>query len=129
MGIIDTEGVISTGSHPLSEKGHDWDASAAEKRIRSWAGGDKISWSNYRSCFMWYDSSKPEEFGSYKCPYCDIISGSPHVVFKACSAIIGAVHGSRSGISVPDSDKKGIYEQAAKQYKRFGEDPPPWEEK
>ena len=122
--------VISTSDHPLAEKDHNWDGNAAEKSIRAWAGGSdpkKVDWGKYRQCFMYVDTANKEVFGSYKFPYCEVISGSPHVVFRACAAIIGSVNGGRGGTSISSSDKKGIYEQAAKQYKRFDEDPPKYE--
>jgi len=119
--------VISSKDWPLAPKDRAWDADAAEMRIRKWAGGpdkEKVKWSKYKSCFLWYDSDNPEDFGSYKFPYCDIIDGGPKVVFKACAAIIGAVNGARGGTKIPPADRKGVYNQAAKQYKRFDEDPP-----
>jgi hypothetical protein len=122
--------VISSHDYPLAEKDANWDVSAAEKSIRTWAGGSdskKIDWGKYRSCFLWYDATKPEEFGSYKFCYCTAASGGPHVVFRALSATMGALHGGRSGTSIPDSEKKGVYNQAAKQYKRFDEEPEPYD--
>jgi len=123
--------VISTKNWPLAPKDRAWDADAAEKRIRKWAGGpdkDNVSFSKYKSCFMWYDSEDPENFGSYKFPYVDIINGKPHVVFRALVAIIANVKGARNLPKIPPEDRKKVYNQAAKQYKRFGEDPPAYDD-
>ena len=120
-------GVIRSKNYPLAPKDRAWDADAAEARIRKWAGGpdkENINWSKYRSCFLWFDSEDPENFTSYKFPYCDIINGKPHVVFRALAAIIAALNGARGGTNIPASDREKVYREAAKQYRRFDEEPP-----
>ncbi len=120
-------GALKAKDYPLADKGRSWDGDAAETRIRKWAGGpdkDKVDWSKYRSCFLWYNESDKENFGSYKFAYADIIDGGPHIVFKALSAIIGAVNGARGGTKIPAEDKKKVYNEAARLYKKFDEEPP-----
>ncbi len=119
--------VIRSKNYPLAPKDRKWDARAAEARIREWAGGpdkDNTDWNKYKSCFLWYDEDDPENFTSYKFPYVDIIDGEPHVVFRALAAIIAVLNGARGGANIPASDKEGVYREAAKQYRRFDEEPP-----
>lgn len=121
---------ISSKNWPLAPKDRSWDADAAEMRIRKWAGGpdkEDINWRKYRSCYLWYDDENPEDFGSYKFPYVDIIDGEPHVVFRSLVAIIAILNGGRGGTKIPSSDKKKVYNEAAKQYRRFDEEPPEYQ--
>lgn len=120
-------GAITAKSWPLAEKDRSWDKDAAEGRIRTWAGGpgkEDVDWGKYRSCFMWYDADDAENFTGYKFAYADVIDGEPHVVFRALAAIIGVLNGARGGTKIPSSDVPKVYAQAAKQYKRFDEEPP-----
>ena len=120
-------GVVVSKNWALADRGRGWDKDAAEDRIRRWAGGpdkEDVNWSKYRSCFLWYDEDNPENFTSYKFAYVDIIDGEPHVVFRALAAIIAVLNGARGGTNIPEADRKGVYNQAAKQYRRFDEEPP-----
>lgn len=119
--------VIRSKDYPLAPKDRAWDADAADARVRRWAGGpdkDNIDWDKYRSCHLWYDAEAPEDFGSYRFLYVDIIDGEPQVVFRALAAIIAVLNGARGGTNIPDSDRKGVYREAARQYRRFDEEPP-----
>lgn len=121
-------GVIRSKDWPLASRDRGWDAAAAEARIRSWAGGpdkESVDWERYRSCFLWYDEEAPDNFTSYKFPYVDIIGDGPKVVFRALSAIIATLNGGRRGPNIPRSDREGVYREAARQYRRFDEEPPP----
>lgn len=116
---------IRARSWPLAPKDRGWDGAAAEARIRRWAGGpdkEEMDWGKYRSCFLWYDDEDPENFTSYKFPYVDIVDGEPHVVFRALVAIIAILNGARGGTNIPDKD--AVYREAARQYRRFDEEPP-----
>lgn len=120
-------GVIKSKNWPLAPKDRGWDAGAARGRITRWAGGpdkENINWDKLRQCFLWYDSEEPENLTSYRFPYVDIIDGEPHVVFRALAAIIAVLNGGRGGTNIPDSDREGVYREAAKQYRRFDEEPP-----
>ena len=62
------------GNLPLADRGKAWDASAVERRVRAWAGGeDNMNWNKYRQAFFWYDEEDAELFGSYKLGFADII--------------------------------------------------------
>lgn len=121
-------GVIASKNWPLAPKDRAWDAAAARDRIARWAGGpdkEKVDWSKYRPCFLYVDSDAGEDnYTSYKFPYVDIVDGKPHVVFRALMAIIAILNGGRGGTNIPDSAVESVYREAAKQYRRFGEEPP-----
>src|SRR5688572_5686140 len=51
---------------PLADRDRAWDGDAAEKRVRKWAGAEDEPNARYRDAHAWYDSDKPENFGSYK---------------------------------------------------------------
>lgn len=119
--------VIRSQNYPLAPRDYEWDAVAARDRIARWAGGpdkEEVDWGKYRSCFLWYDDDNPKNYGSYKFAYCDIINGGPKVVFRALAAIIAVLNGGRGGANIPESDREGVYREAAKQYRRFDEEPP-----
>jgi len=121
-------GVIASKNWPLAPKDRAWDAAAARERIARWAGGpdkENVDWGKYRSCFLYVDSETGEDnFTGYKFPYVDIIDGEPNVIFRALAAIIAALNGGRGGTGIPDSAVEGVYREAAKQYRRFDEEPP-----
>lgn len=119
--------VIRSKDYPLAPKDRAWDGDAADERVRRWAGGpdkENIDWDKYRSCHLWYDAENPENFTSYKFLYVDIIDGEPQVVFRALAAIIAILNGARGGTNISDADRKGVYREAARQYRRFDEEPP-----
>ena len=124
---------------PLADRGRAWDGTAAEGRVRDWAGGGSnisdMDWAKYRKAFAWYDSSNAEAVGSYKLGFADVINGTltaiPRGVFAAAAAMMGA----RGGVSIPDSDRQGVQNHLARYYtkmaKQFSDDSimPPWAQK
>ena len=85
---------------PLAPRDRPWDSDAAVRRLRRWAGGpekENMDWAKYFKGFMWRDDEDPENFGSYKLPYCDIIGGTLTAVPRAIFAI-AAVLGDRKSV-------------------------------
>jgi len=111
-----------------TDKNRSWDAAAAVRRIRSWAGGpdkDNIDWAKYRKAFLWYNSEDPQNFGSYKLPIADVIDGNLKVIYKGLVAAMAALNGARGGVDIPDSDRRTIYNRHIKPYyKKFDEEAP-----
>src|SRR5262249_6417996 len=107
-----------------------WAGAAARDRLAKWASSDgsgdkdKMDWAKYRRGFAWYDSSSPEEFGSYKLPHHDVKDGKFIVVRAGVHAAMEALLGSRGGTSIPDSDRKAVYNHLAAEYRVFNEEPP-----
>lgn len=126
----DGKGVVANHEPPMADKERDWDADAAEGRIRRWASsdgsGDKetIDFAKYRTAFAWFSSDDPENFTSYKLPHCDIVDGTFSVVWRGVVASMVVLLGGRGGVDIPDADKKGVYNHLANHYKQFETEPP-----
>lgn len=74
---------------PLASRTRGWDASAAEGRARSWAGGDEINWARYRQAHFAYDDENADAFGGYKLPFADVIDGELTAVPRGIFAAAG----------------------------------------
>jgi len=112
---------------PLAPEDRDWDADAAKKRVREWAGGpdkEDIDWGKYRKAFFWYDAGDPENFGSYKLPFADVIDGELKAVWRGVAAAMAALLGARGGVDIPDSERKAVYNHIVKYYEKFDKEPP-----
>lgn len=110
-----------------------WDASAAEKRIRAWAGvdGDKPTaeaWAKYRKAFAWYDGKNAESFGAYKLPHHDVQGGKLVVHQRGVEAAAGVVSGARGGADIPAGDLPGVRAHLGKHYAEWG-GTAPWDDK
>ena len=97
-----------------------WDAGANVKRLP----GKKAA---LRAAHAWVDASgDPDAKGSYKFPHHEVHGngtvGAANT--RACSAIIAALNGGRGGSSIPDADRKGVYNHAAAHLKAAGKDAP-----
>lgn len=114
-------------SLPLADRGREWDADAAVARVREWAGGpdkENIDWSKYRQAFFWYDANNPEDFGSYKLPFADVINGRLVAVPRGIFAAAAAMQGARGGVNIPESDRAAVRSRIASYYRKMGERPP-----
>jgi hypothetical protein len=84
-----------------------WDAAAATKGIATDA-----TVSDLRSMFAWVDpDGDPETKGSYRFPH-HAKAGDPANI-RACMIGIAALNGARGGASVPEADRKGVYNHLA----------------
>lgn len=118
----DAKAVTGFQDFPLADRNRAWNASAAEKRVREWAGGEEeMDWARYAQCFLWYDADNKEQFTSYKLPYADIISGEPHVVPHGIFAGAAALQGARGGVDIPDADQEKIKKHVSKYYAKMRE--------
>lgn len=123
------------GNLPLAPRDRPWDKTAAERRVRAWAGAEEAPNERYRNAFFWYDAENPENFGSYKLLYCDVIDGKLHAVPRAIFAVAAVLQGARGGVDIPESDKARIRSIVSRWYARmrqeFDDDSivPPWEER
>ena len=115
---------------PLASRDRAWDADAAVRRVREWAGGpdkESINWSKYRQAFFWYDESDPENFGSYKLPFADVIDGRLMAIPRGIFAAAAAIQGARGGVSIPSEDVDAVKRRIEAYYRKMDETPP-WEE-
>lgn len=95
-----------------------WDASAAVKSIPADA-----SVSDLRSMYAWVDSNAdPEMKSSYKFPHHTHVGGPANV--RACIVGIAALNGARGGTSIPEADRKGVYNHLAQHLRDADREPP-----
>jgi len=113
---------------PLADRGRAWDGSAAENRVRAWAGGGTsladMDWAQYRKAFVWYDSANADTVTGYKLQIADIIGGTLTAVPRAIFAAAGAVLGARGGLDVPAADRPRIISHLERYYAKMDMDSP-----
>ncbi len=112
--------------YPLSDRDREWDGSAAEKRIRAWAGAEDGPNEKYRDAHVWYDSAKKDNFTAYKLLIADVVNGRPHAVPRAIMAAGNVMEGARGGADLPEQDIDRVKSHLAKYYAKLGESAP-WE--
>lgn len=109
------KGVIGYANHGKSPEDDSWDASAEMGKTT-----DPAVW---KKMCTWFDSSKPDEKGSYKLPHHKGDGGNPSV-WRGVSAAMAALMGARGGLDIPDGDRKGVYNHLVKHYEEYGKTPP-----
>ena len=111
---------------PLADRDREWDGTAAEKRVRSWAGAEDGPNAKYRDAHVWYDDSKPDNFGSYKLLVADVVQGELTAVPRGIMAAGAVMDGSRGGVDLPAKDIDRVKSHLAKYYAKM-DDTAPWE--
>ena len=101
-----------------------WDDKKARDQIKRKTGSTDKPSATYKNGFMYYDSSKPDNFGSYKLPYVYVVGDEFKVVPRAMYDKVALINGARGGINIPDSDKAEIKSQVVKYYKKMGKGNP-----
>lgn len=129
--------VIGATDLPVAARDRNWDGLAAQRAIFDWAssGEDGYDAGKLARAFLWRDSDgDPQEKGSYKLPFTEVIDGTLTIVPKAVFAAAAAVEGARGGVKIPDSDKAGIRRKLGTLYAKIppvegeeGHPTPPWE--
>ena len=112
-------GAVPFGDLPLAPEERPWDKRGASWRVRAWANGDDMDWAQYRKAFLWYDTADKSALGAYKLGFADIIDGELSAVWRGVAAAVGALHGARGGVDIPDADKARCLSHAKKYYKAF----------
>jgi len=130
----DDKGVNGKTGLTLTSREREWDNTAAEARVREWAGGeDNINWAKYKEAHFWFDNDKAEEFGGYKLQFADVIGGELQAVPRAVFAVAGALQGARQGLDIPEDDQDKIKTKVSGYYANmrteFSDDTiiPPWD--
>jgi hypothetical protein len=111
---------------PMADRDREWDGSAAEKRVRDWAGADDEPIARYRDAHVWYDAAKKASFTAYKLLVADVIDGRLTAVPRGVMAAGAVLQGSRGGVDLPDRDVDRVRSHLAKYYRKM-DDTPPWE--
>lgn len=116
--------------HILKVEEGTWDADRAVLALRKWASrdgsGDKeqMDWAKYRKGFAWYDADNPTRFGSYKLPHHTVVGGELVLSRRGLFAAMAALQGARVGVSIPDSERKAVYNHLAAHYADLELEPP-----
>lgn len=122
--ILSVKAATTFDDLPLADRDREWDASAAERRVRAWAGGEEVNWDKYRRAFMWYDSDDPELFGNYKLGFADVIDGKLTAIPRAIFAIAAVLKGGRGGVDIPDADRGKVITHVNKYYDKMDMESP-----
>lgn len=117
--ITGVKKATSFGNLPLADRDRAWDAGAAIKRIKTWAGGDDIDWVKYRKAFFWYDSEELELQGSYKLAFADVINDSLKAIPRGVFAAAGVISGARGGVDIPSADEAGVKSHIDRYYAKM----------
>ena len=116
--------VTAFQNFPLADRDREWDGSAAEKRVRTWAGAEDEPNKKYRDAHVWYDNDKKSNFTGYKLLIADVIDGRLMAVPRGVMAAAAVMQGSRGGIDLPRRDIDRVKSHLAKYYAKMGESPP-----
>jgi hypothetical protein len=117
----------AVGTHTTATSDAAWDAGANETRIEGPLSVDKA-----RAAYAWYDGGAVQDGelpkSAAKFLHHEISAdGSVGAAnLAACSAAIGALHGARGGTSIPDADRRGVYDHVAKHLRDAGREPEPF---
>lgn len=115
---------------PTAPKERDWDWSGTSKfdQILDHGGWDAVA-----NAHAWYDTREdpehdpPQEKGTYKLPHHELVDGELRVVWRGVVAAMTVVNGARSGVDIPDTDRRKVYDHLAAHYGEFDEEPPPFD--
>lgn len=84
---------------PIGPRDRAWDASAADARVRSWAGAEEAPNSKYGQAFFWKDGDGTQ-YGDFHLGFADVIDGKLTAIPRGIFAAANAVQGGR-GASLP----------------------------
>lgn len=112
------KGVSGSTTLPLAARDAAWDSSAADKRVREWAGATDAPNAKYRRAFFWYDGAAPENFTSYKLGFADVVDGTLKAMPRGVMACAGG-HGVDATTGIPDGDKTLIKSKINRYYSRM----------
>lgn len=122
--IVDVKNVTAFADLPLASESLDWDSTAAEKRIRTWADAEDGPNAKYKRAFLWFDPDNADTFGGYRFPIADVIEGELRAVPRAIYAAAAAIQGARAETTIPEADKDKIRAHLDRYYSKMGKDSP-----
>lgn len=116
----------ATGFSDLSLASFDreWDSDAAIDRVREFTNSEDAPSSKYKDAFFWYDSANPEDFGSYKLPFADVINGRLTAVPRGIFSAAAAINGARGGVEIPDGEREAVIEHINRYYTKMDRESP-----
>lgn len=91
---------------PVADDDRPWDGPAAEQRVFTWADGDpdRIG----RAFAYRDDEADPTTKAAYKLGYADVIDGELTIVPRGVNAALGAMHGARGGVDIPEDERASV---------------------
>lgn len=124
-GVPYTFGAVSP--HHTATSDASWDAGPNEKRLDS-----PLTLAQAKAAYAWFDSAAVEDGKIVKtaCKFlhheinADGSAGPANLA--ACSATIAALHGGRGGTTIPEADRRGVYNHVAGHLKDAGQKPVPF---
>jgi len=116
--------VPATVDSPMADPDRPWDGDSAKQRVRAWAGGEKenIDWDKYAKAFAYFDGEDREDFGAYKLPHHDIISGTLKVVLRGVQSANGVMQGAMGGVDLPSDQRSKVQAHLDYHLKQFGKE-------
>lgn len=117
----------AVGTHDTATSDGAWDGPANEKRLEG-----PLTVAKARAAYAWYDGGAVEDGELPKSAAkfihheinADGTVGAANLT--ACSATIAALHGARSGTSIPEADRRGVYDHVAAHLRDAGREPEPF---
>ena len=117
--ITEVKAVVPFQDMKISDRGQVWDSDAAISRIREFTKSDENPTADYKKAFVWFDSTKSDQFGAYKLPIADVISGRMTVVPKAIFSAAAALEGARGGVDLPEVDRPKVIRHIERYYAKM----------
>ena len=91
----------------LADRDREWDGSAAEQRIRAWAGAGDEPNEKYRNAHVWYDSASKGNFTSYKMLIADVVDGKVVAVPRGIMAAPTSCRAAGAALTCPPRTSAG----------------------
>lgn len=121
---VKNKAVVPFKDLPLADRDKPWDSTAAIKRLREFTDSTDEPGTKYKNGFVWYDKEDKEDFGAYKLPIADVVSGKLVAVPRAIFAAAAALQGARGGVDLPSGDKSKVIRHIEKYYAKMDMDSP-----
>lgn len=121
-----TKKAVPFHSYGTAEEGTAWSAPGlGDFSSDTWDDMSDADKNRIAMHFAWSDGMPPETFGGLKLPHHQpSTSGHGAAVWRGVAAAMGALMGSRGGVAIPDSDRRGVYNHLVSHYEEFGKEPP-----
>lgn len=109
-------------SHSTATTDDEWDGPGAKARLSTDAGE-----ATYRTAYAWVDpDGDPDTKAAYKFIHhmVDADGNVGAANTRACVSAIGVLNGGRTGTTIPDEDREGVYNHLAKHLRDADVEPP-----
>lgn len=116
----------------LGDRAAEWDSTAAVRRVREWADAAEAPNDKFARAFVVVDGPA-DQFGSYKLPIADVVSGKLVALPRGIFAVAGVLSGARGGVAISGEEQERARNHVGRYYdkmrKQFDDDSirAPWE--